>query len=63
MFNIGSAGLLWKSGRSTNELWHSETYSGMAFNVDRRVGLSFTSVGSRDHELRFSQMHRRGVAA
>ena len=30
---------------------------------DRRVGLSFTSVGSRDHELRLSQMHRRGVAA
>ena len=32
-------------------------------NVDRRVDLSFTSVGSRDHELRLSQMHRRGVAA
>jgi hypothetical protein len=24
---------------------------------------NFTSVGSRDHELRLSQMHRRGVAA
>lgn len=32
-------------------------------NVDPRVDLSFTSVGSRDHELRLSQMHRRGVAA
>jgi CheY-like chemotaxis protein len=32
-------------------------------NVDRRVDLSFTSVGSRDHELRLLQMHRRGVAS